>query len=96
MDDYQTTLLELIAYRLSPGNQEFDDWRLANRERYMPKEDIDNASTVSSATPVHGDLRAQSEALSGEMPVDVKKQDVGVRINLGDKLAAAWKRQPKS
>lgn len=56
MDDYQTYLLELLVYRLSPGNKEFDDWRKGVKESYaatakaeVPKEA--NQPKLSTAGP---------------------------------------------
>lgn len=34
MDSYEIYLLEYLAYRISPGNKEFDQWREDFKEQY--------------------------------------------------------------
>lgn len=74
MDDYQTYLLELLVYRQSPGNKEFDDWRKSVKEAY-------DATAPKAEVP----KEANKPKLSTAGP-----DDPGVKSNLGEKIRKAW------
>jgi hypothetical protein len=77
MDSYDTALLEIIAYRLSPGNLEFEDWRKQFKEQY-------------GTAPTPEVPKEAVKPKSSEVRRDEARENIGVKINLGEKLAAAW------
>jgi hypothetical protein len=78
MDSYEIALLEKIAYHLSPGNKEFDQWRKDFKEQY--------GTAPTPEVPTKAVEPKPSEARRDEA-----RENVGVKINLGEKIAAAWK-----
>ena len=77
MDDYQTYLLEMLVYRLSPGNKEFDDWRKAVKETY--------GATAKTEVPKETNQPQPPAAGGGAVE--------GVRNTYGEKIRAVLKKQ---